>query len=561
MNRQAPVLRVAALAVAVLSFPSAGPATAAEPAPKTTITVLYTSDVHARAVPEDLVRQRPLRGSLAQVATLAAAVRAENPNTVLLDGGDAIQGDVIGYYAIAAPDAPGDDPTVAAMNLLGVDAAVLGNHEFNFGLSVLRRSLSQSRFPWLAANLAGAAAAGLPVSGELVLERGGVRIGVLGLTNPNVPNWDPPEHWRGLTFTDPVAVARERVTALRQRADLVIVVAHTGFERDPETGEDDDSGDENFAARLAAVPGIDVLLTGHTHRNIPPRLLGDTIVAQPGRWAEQLSRVDLELERAAGGWRRIGWRGTNLPTRDLVPDAAVIAAVAPARDRAAALLSTSIGRLAAPLVSGGVAAADDPAVDLVHAAQLAASGAQLSLAAPLSAGRVSFPAGEVTVRFAHALYTYPNTLVVVRLTGAQLRDVLEHAVAGWTGVECAPGGSCTALRDPDTPPYAYDTLEGADYVVDLSAPVGQRVRSLRVAGRPIDLHESFTVAVNSYRAAGGGSYPHLATAERVGEVARPMVDLIVDYVRRRGEVEPTATGNWAFTMAFAAGVAEGPAAR
>ena len=302
---------------------------------RVTLTVLFTSDVHAHVLPYDDLRERPAAGSLAQAASIVARLRAANPRTVVLDGGDAIEGTPLAYYAIASSAGTGHDPTIAAMNAIGYDAAVLGNHEFNFGLDVLRRSLAQSAFPWLAANAAGRERAGLPVGDEIVIDRGGVRVGVLGLTNPNVPHWDPPSHWAGLEFEDPVRVAAARVPALRRRADVVIVVAHTGFEEDPDTGAANGTGAENFAARLARVPGIDLLLTGHTHRNIAPRALGTTVVAQPGRWAEFLTRVELDLARDARVWKVAGWRGENLPTAREAPAAAVTAAAAADEARAA----------------------------------------------------------------------------------------------------------------------------------------------------------------------------------------------------------------------------------
>ena len=272
---------------------------------RVTLTVLFTSDMHANVLPFDDVREKPTNGSVAQVATLIARVRSESPRVVVLDGGDAIQGTPLGYYAIAAGGANGPDPTVAAMNLIGYDGVVLGNHEFNFGLDVLRRSLEQSRFPWLAANMSGAKEARLPIAAEVVVKRGGVRVAVLGLTNPNIPHWELPGHWTELSFSDPVAVAAARVPELRKRADVVIVVVHAGFERDPETGASEGSEDENFAWRMAQLDGIDLLLTGHTHRDIPPRALGKTVVAQPGRWAERVTRVDLRSRpegARVGGW-------------------------------------------------------------------------------------------------------------------------------------------------------------------------------------------------------------------------------------------------------------------
>jgi 2',3'-cyclic-nucleotide 2'-phosphodiesterase (5'-nucleotidase family) len=531
-----------ALTVALLLV--AASAGAAEHA---TLTVLFTSDIHAHVLPFDDVRERPLRGSEAQVATLVARLRRENPRTVVLDGGDAIEGTPLGYYAIAASGATGPDPTIAAMNLVGYDAAVLGNHEFNFGLDVLRRSLAQSRFPWLAANLSGARGVQLPVGDEVVVVRDGVRVGILGLTNPNIPHWDPPSHWHGLTFVDPVTVARARLADLRRRADVVIVVVHSGFERDLAMGAENGTAAENYAWRLAEVPGIDLLLTGHTHRDIPPQALGTAVVAQPGRWADLVTRVDLELVRVGRGWRVVGWHGENLKTAAEAPDPGVEAAVAGEEERVKAELERPLGRLSTPLTVVSLPTDDDAGVDLIHAVQLEASGAQLSLAAPLGGGKTEFPAGVVTPRLAFALYPYPNTLVVVKLTGRQLKDVLEHAVRGWVGVECSEQGA-RLLRDPRLPAYNYDTVEGATYIVNPAAPVGERVRGVRFAGKLVNDDDELTVVINSYRAAGGGGYPHLATAPRVKEIDRPMVELLVEYLAHHPVLAPVADQNWSFSL-------------
>lgn len=521
-----------------------------------TLTVLFTSDMHANVLPFDDVRERPTNGSVAQVATLVAHIRSGNARVVVLDGGDAIEGTPLGYYAIGATGSSGSDPTIAAMNLVGYDSAILGNHEFNFGLDVLRRSLEQSRFPWLAANISAVKEARLPILGEVVLKRGGIRVGVLGLTNPNVPHWELPSHWAGLSFADPIAVAAARVPELRKHADVVIVVVHSGFERDLETGAPDGSENENYAWRLAQLDGIDLLLTGHTHRDIPPRALGKTVVAQPGRWAELVTRVDLTLGRKGRAWRVTAWHGENLKTGGEAPDADVVAAVAGAEARVRNEFSRPLGRLSAPLRVVSLPTGDEPSVDLIHSVQLEASGAQLSLAAPLRSGQIEFPAGAVTPRLAYALYPYPNTLVVVRLTGGQLKDVLEHAVRGWVGIECARGES-RLLRDPALPPYNYDTLEGATYLVDPTATVGRRVHGLRVAGKPVQAEDNFTVVINSYRAAGGGGYPHLASAPRVTEIDRPVVDLLVEYFTRHRDITPTADDNWSFAVPLQQAAAAG----
>ena len=523
-----------------------------------TLTVLFTSDMHARVAAFDEVRQAPSRGSIAQVASLVARVRSDSPPTVVLDGGDAISGAPLAHYALVDPDPALADPTVTAMNLVGYDAGVLGNHEFDYGVQPLRRAISQSRFPWLAANLDGTTAAGLAVGGSVVLRRGGLRVAVLGLATPATPQWVGTERTAGLSFRDPVEEAKVRVDALRTRADLVIVVLHAGFERDLETGRANDSAGENYAWRLAQLPGIDLLLTGHTHRDIAPRALGKTVVAQPGRWAEKVSRVDIVVERRDGRWTVTGWRGENLVVAGETEDPRVMAATALQRAAVHRELARPLGRLERPLAFGGVATSDDAAMDLVHAVQLEASSAELSLASPLAGARIEFAAGALTPRLAHALYPYANTLAVVRLDGRQLRDVLEHAQRGFTGVECGASPPCTLLRDPDVPPYGFDTLQGATYVVDPTRPVGERVVDLRLGGQPIDDARAFTVVINSYRAAGGGDVPHLATAPRVSHIDAPMVDLLVAHFERQRDISPAADGNWWLTLPFGQRVADRP---
>lgn len=515
------------------------------------LTVLFTSDMHAHVLPYDDVRQRPGKGSIAQVATLVARVRHEAPNVLVLDGGDAIQGTPLAHYALTTELGDGTDPTIAAMNTVGYDAAVLGNHELNFGLDVLRRSLGQSRFPWLAANLEGGGVEKLLTGDELLLTRGGVRIAVLGLTNPNIPHWDPPSHLGHLGFGDPAAVARERVPVLRRRADLVVVVLHAGFERDLKTGAPDGTEYENYASRVAQVPGIDILLTGHTHEDIAPQKLGNVIVAQPGRWAELVTRLDLELKKRGGHWQIADWKGANLPTGGEAPDPTVVASAQKLEERVVKELGRTVGELGAPLAMGGVPTADDPTEDLIHAVQLAATGAQLSLAAPLTGARFEVPAGPLPIRVLHGLYPYPNTLVMVQVTGGQVKDILEHAVRGWQGLDCTRPQGCTLLRDPRLPYYNYDTLQGATYLVNPLAPLGQRVRDLRIGCKPIDPTATYTMAVNSYRGVGGGNYPHLPTAPRLKEVDRPMVDLLVEYFQRTGKVTPSVDDNWAFTLPLA----------
>jgi 5''-nucleotidase/2'',3''-cyclic phosphodiesterase and related esterases len=262
------------------------------------------------------------------------------------------------------------------MNMIGYQAMAVGNHEFNFGLDVLNRAAGQAHFPFLSANTI-AIATGKPAFRPYIVRTvAGVRVGILGLTTPRIPGWEMPEHYRGLRFEAMDRAARRWVPVLRgkERCDLVIVLAHTGFERNLESGRSNGSEAENFAWRLSEVPGIDLLLTGHTHRNIPPRLLHGVIVSQPASWARRLTRIDLELEHTPAGWKITRWTGVNLRTGKLPPDPRIVDAFRAEHERLVKTLDGPVGHVTLPVSVHGCRLHDCAALDLVHAVQLAASG-------------------------------------------------------------------------------------------------------------------------------------------------------------------------------------------
>jgi 2',3'-cyclic-nucleotide 2'-phosphodiesterase/3'-nucleotidase len=531
------------LAVASLC---AAPAAAEDMAPgQQHLTLLHTSDLHGQVLPFDDARSLPADGSLVQVASIVTEIRRSADHPVLvLDSGDTIQGTPLEQFVHGRWREP--SPTIAAMNLIGYDAMAVGNHDFDFGLEVLRRAEAQAAFPFLSANTVDERSGAPAFPPFRVFELGPVRVGVLGLITPNVPGWESPQNYRGLRFDAMAAAARRWVGVLRERerCDLVVVLAHTGFERDPESGRTDGTGYENFAWRLAGVPGIDVLLVGHSHREIAPRSINGVIVAQPLARARFVTRVDLSLEPAGGGFRIARWEGASLPVAEAAVDEQLAAQFEPLRRRVAEELDAPVTSAAAPVSVRGCRLADCAALDLIHAVQLAASGADLSLASLLSDGTPDLAAGPLTWRWVHGLYVYPNTLQSVALTGAQVKDVLEHAARYYDGLDCVAGGGWAVLTDPEVRHYNVDTMAGLDYRIDPTRPEGDRVRDLRYQGRPLDLHARFTLVCNSYRAAGGGGYPHLAEAEVVWRSSIEVADLIGEYLDRLEEWQPTVDGNW-----------------
>ncbi|MCU0302902.1 MAG: bifunctional metallophosphatase/5'-nucleotidase [Thermoanaerobaculales bacterium] len=526
-----------AAAILILSFPA--------DAQVQRLTLLHTSDLHGSVLPWDDLRDRPADGSLAQVATLVGAIRAESTSPVLvLDSGDTIQGTPLEQFSLVRWADP--SPTISVMNRIGYDAMAVGNHEFNFGLETLRRAESQADFPFLSANTVDAAT-GEPVFPErMVIEAGEVRVGVVGLTTPAVPGWERPEHIRGLAFRPMDEVAREQVERLRSEegCDLVVVLAHTGFEGEPGEGPKAMAADEDWAERLARLPGIDVLLTGHTHRDIPPYELDGAIVSQPRARARLVTRIDLELERGEAGWRISSWSGRNLETAGVEPDPTVVADLADLHRRVKATLDGPVGDAAEPVSVAGCRLRDCAAVDLIHEVQLEASGAELSLASLLTDRTPDLEAGPVTWRWVHGLYVYPNTLVKLRVTGAEIVDVLEHAARYYDGLECDPSGACAVVADPDIPIYNVDSVAGLSYRIDPTRPEGARVVEPRYRGRTLEPDRELTLVCNNFRAAGGGGFPHLAEAERLWQSPAEVADLIGDFIARRSPWRPAVDGNW-----------------
>jgi 2',3'-cyclic-nucleotide 2'-phosphodiesterase/3'-nucleotidase len=509
------------------------------------LTILHTSDLHGAVLPFNDYANRPSdRGSLAQVATLVEKIRESSSHPVmLLDSGDTIQGTPFEQFVHVRWGEP--SPTIEAMNRIGYQAMAVGNHEFNFGLEVLERARDQADFPFLSANIVREGTQDLAFQPYAIFEQGPIRVGVLGLITPNVPGWEKAENYRGLVFEPMDIAARRWVPVLRdeEHCDVVVVLAHTGFEHDPDSGEEDGTGHENFVWRLTAVAGIDVLLTGHTHEDIPPRVVRGVFVAQPLARARMLTRIDLRLERADGEWRITERTGENLTVQGVPADPEITSPFTTAHQRVQAALDGPVGEVTAEVRVDRCRLEDCAAVDLIHQVQMDASGAELSLAALLNSHAPVAREGPLSWRWIHAFYVYPNTLVAVRLTGAGIRDVLEHAARYYDGLECTAEG-CTVVGDPDIPHYNVDTMAGVDYRIDPTRPEGSRIRDLRYNGLPIDPEAEFIVACNSYRAAGGGFYPHLAEAEVVWRSSEELPDLIGDYLNAHRPWRPAVDGNW-----------------
>ncbi len=524
-------------------------------AEETRVTILHTTDLHGALLPFDDLRNQPVARGLAKIATIVSEIRGGGTPVMLLDAGDATSGSAL--VSVWQRDHAGEpEPVTRAMNALGYDAMAVGNHEFDYGPAVLEATRAAANFPWIAANVV--RSDGSPAFPPSVVREypGGVRVGVIGLATPAVPRLVDSTQCAGYQFLSPIEIAQREVNRLRgaEHCDVVIALAHTGLEKDTRTGQPrlGDVPNENFGWRLAhEVVGLDVVILGHTHTIVPSVMVDGTLVTQAGHSGDAVGRVDLTFTRATdtSPWKLTDRRARVIAIADTVAtDLALADTLAGYAARTKVALDVVVGHAAAPLGAPGGRYADNALLQLVQRAQLDATGADVSLAT-LFDGTQRIPAGPVTVRDLMRLYPYENTLVTVELSGADLKEALEHSArlfADYTYDDQQP------LTVPGMPTWNFDMPLGVTCEVDLTRPAGDRILQLSLNGRPLDPSRKLRVAVNGYRAAGGGDFTMIRRARVLGRPALSAPAALLDYVRRHPDVPAKIEPAWTLLPDYAA---------
>lgn len=511
------------------------------------LAVVATTDIHGRVRGWNYVSDEDGPGGLARAAVILETLRARYPDrVVLVDAGDLVQGNPFATY-FATEERRTPHPIVDALGALGYDAVTPGNHDFDWGLDLLEQAAGEAPFPYVAANVFRRASDTLVFRPYAVVTRGGVRVGITGFTTPGVMVWDRQQLAGRVTvrpIADVAAAALDRLAAAG--VDLTIAISHAGLDG-PSSYDTSGVGPENVSAALAMVePRPDLVVVGHSHRELRDSVINGVHFVQPGPHARSLSvaYVTLEGKRDARGRRTTGYRVVGIRA-DLIPLAfgaeqpRLVRRVAAAHDRVRVWGTTPLGA-AGPAFGGRDGRVEDtPLLDFINEVQRRRTGADLS-ATTLFDPAAGLPEGEVRLRDLAGVYPYENTLRAVRISGAQLKAFLEHSSRHYHTYE--PG---RRIVNDSVPGYNFDAVSGADYTIDLSRPVGERVR-LAYRRRPVLATDSFTLAVNSYRQEGGGGYAMLQGAPVVYDRQESVRDLLADEVRRAGRLEAAAyyRRNW-----------------
>ncbi|KAB3529166.1 5'-nucleotidase C-terminal domain-containing protein [Alkaliphilus serpentinus] len=510
-----------------------------------TITLLGTSDIHGSLYNwsyEDN-KERPDYGALVKLATIAKQVREENPNTILIDNGDTIQGSLLtdDLYNTVLIDEP--HPMIKAMNLMNYDAMTLGNHEFNFGLDLIKKVEAEANFPILSANTYDAADDSHFVKPYTIKEVDGIKVGIIGLTTPNIPVWDGPKV-TSLKFTAMHEEAEKLYKELTEEhsVDIVIASAHAGLE-----GRYDNEGSK--ASLIAEnVPGLAALFVGHDHETKNLEVNGVPVVA-PLNAAREIARVDITLEKQGDKWVVIDRAATIIVSKDFAVDEEMATALQSEQQRTIDFVSNPVTTATESFVpemevkSPYLPAAqlmDTAVIDLINNVQLEYTGADIAAAA-LFSFESNIEAGPVSYADIFGIYKYPNTLYAVEVTGKELKDYMEWSASYYNTYQ---PGDVTISFNPSIRGYNYDMFAGVDYKVDISKEPGERIVDLTFKGEPVTDDQTFKLAINNYRYSGLKKSGIISNEAYLVSDPKSLRSFILDYISLDDTLEPQVDNNW-----------------
>ncbi|ABR73505.1 2',3'-cyclic-nucleotide 2'-phosphodiesterase [Actinobacillus succinogenes] len=568
--------------------------------------IIATTDVHCFLTNFDYYRDAPTdRFGFTRAATLIEQARREVTNSILVDNGDLIQGNPIADYQAAEGAKQGKPhPAILVNNEMRYNVGTLGNHEFNYGLEYLNRVIKQAQYPTINSNIVRKGTdepmfQPYAVQEKEVLDQAGnrqkIRIGYLGFVPPQIMLWDKANLAGKVQVRDIVRTARKYIPILKKNgADIIVALAHTGPFDGPYR-----AGMENAAFHLATVKGIDAIVFGHSHGLFPSKefeksphvdIAKGTIRNIPagmaGYWANHISVIDLTLAKRRGKWtvvngssalRPIYDEQTKTPTVKNHPK--ITALLQPVHEATLRFVSQPIGRSSDNMYSYLALVQDDPTIQIVNRAQKAyaekimknlpklAKLPVLSASAPFKVGgRKNDPLGftevskgHLTFRNASDLYLYPNMLVVVKVTGAELKEWLECSAGMFNQIDAASEETQYLLNWDGFRTYNYDVIDGVEYQFDITRPArydgecnlinpnSHRVVELKFKGKPVNPKANFLIVTNNYRAYGnkfpGTGDDHIVFASP-NENRQVVADYISSESKAKGEVSPKVDKNW-----------------
>lgn len=494
--------------------------------------IIETSDVHGAILPYDFLRDTSTNSSLSQIHTYVNSEKVRKPNqqVILLDNGDILQGDPLVYF-YNYEDSTSTHISAQAMNFMNYDAATIGNHDIETGHLVYDKFRKEINFPWLAANAIDTKTGEPYFDPYTIIERGGVRIAVLGLTTPYIPNWLPEILWEGIEFEDMVETAEKWIPVIKEneKPDLIIGLFHSGVDYNYNNENSVTYKNENASQLVAEqVPGFDVVFVGHDHASWNFKIenpVGDSVlILGPLSRANTVAvaNIQMEFDSLEGRWKKKNISGEIVEIKNYRPDNLFMSNFLLNLNVVENYVQKPLGQITGSVSSRESLFGPSAFVDLIHNAQLELTGADVSFVSPLSFN-ATIDSGWIRVKDMFKLYHYENFLYTMELSGKEIKDFLEYSFGNWFNkIENENDHLLKFKYDEDgaikysdrysTPQleeryYNYSSAAGINYTVDVSKPSGDKVTITTLAnGAPFDQNINYTVAINSYRGSGGGGH-------------------------------------------------------
>ena len=541
------------------------------------VKIIETSDVHGAIFPYSLKDNKEINSSLARVSTFVNQQRVDTNQIVfLLDNGDILQGNpAVYYYNFEKTDTIKLYADV--MNYMKYDAATIGNHDIETGHDVYDKFNNEIKFPWLAANAINTETNQPYFKPYTTIERGGVKIAILGLITPAIPQWLPEQIWSGIKFDDMIETAQKWVKKIREteQPDLMVGLFHSGVDYTYNNENENTYKNEN-ASRLVAekVEGFDLIFVGHDHEgwNFKTKapngkevlILGTTAGAQNVAVANYI----LKYDKMCMVYDKKEITGELVDMKDYSIDVDFVNHFRKNIEAVRNYISTPVGEFTEMISSRESMFGPSKFVDLIHIIQLNLTNADVSFTAPLSFN-AKIDAGKIYARDMFDLYRYENFLYTMEMTGQEIKDYLEFSYGNWMSImknendhllkfKLDETGELVYSERTKSPEleerfYNFDSAAGIEYVVDVTKPIGERVRIIRfVDGRPFEPNKKYKVAINSYRGNGGGRHltdgakiPHEELSKRVlNSTEKDLRYFALKWIEDQKVVEPKLLNNW-----------------
>ena len=538
--------------------------------------VIETSDVHGHFFPYDFMEQKPLKGTLVRANTYINSQRSiYGDNLLLIDNGDILQGQPCVYWSNYVM--PEDENLAATViNYMRYDAETVGNHDIEPGHKVYDKWIREVRCPLLGANIVKEECKNGKASPKSIYKglkpysvhyKDGVKVCIIGLLTPTIPSWLNHSIWKGIEFEEMVSCARKWVKYIQdyEKPDLIFGLFHSGLDGGIVT----DECAENATADVAReVPGFDVIFFGHDHQVHKEWIVNkngqNVLCIDPSCYVKNVAEAEIELTYTNGKLSKKVIEGHIVNVLDEEVDTDMLNHFQPQIDAVKSYVSQKIGRFESPIYTRESFFGNSAFTDLIHNLQLQITNADISFNAPLSFN-TTINAGDVTMADMFKLYRFENLLFVLRMTGEEIRKHLEYSYDMWTNTMKSPEDHALRLNDNSKDDqqrtgfqyytFNFDSACGIDYEVDLTKPDGEKVKILRFTnGVPFDEKKWYKVAMNSYRANGGGELltlgagiPQDSLHNRViFHTDRDQRYYLTNEIKRMGVINPKPNNNWKF---------------